>query len=68
MFLPPVKFCKIPFCGFRGEDENVSANQRPGWPTLFSNWPEKQKLGRGCRDLASYQVSLNSVQWFQEKN
>ena len=37
----PVKFCKIPFCGFRGEVENVSANQRPGRPSQFSDRPEK---------------------------
>ena len=36
----------IPFSGFRGEDENVSANRRPGWPSCFSNRPEKHKLGR----------------------
>ena len=29
------------------EVENVSANQRPGWPFCFSDRPEKQQLGRG---------------------
>ena len=53
--LLPVKFRWIPFSGFRGEVENVSANQRPGRPSLF---------GRGRWDLASCQVSLNSVQRF----
>ena len=42
-----VKFCQIPFRGFRGEVENVSANQRPGRPSCFSDRPEKHKLGRG---------------------
>ena len=28
--LRPVKFCWIPFSGFRGEIENASANHRPG--------------------------------------
>ena len=27
--------------------ENVSANQRPVWPSCFPVWPEKHKLGRG---------------------
>ena len=44
----PVKFCRNPFSGFRGEVENVSANQRPGRPSCFSDRPEKHKLGRGC--------------------
>ena len=36
-----VKFCQIPFCGFRGEVENVSANlkQRPGRPSWSCAWP-----------------------------
>ena len=63
--LLPVQFCWIPFCGFRGEVENVSANQRPGRPSCFSDRPEKHKLGRGRWDLASCQVLLNSAQWFQ---
>ena len=44
--LLPVKFHWIPFSGFRGEVENVSANQRPGWPSCFSDRPEKHKLRR----------------------
>ena len=39
--LLPVKFRKIPFNGFRGEVENVSANQRPGRPSCFSDRPQK---------------------------
>ena len=66
--LLPVKFRWIPFSGFRGEVENVSANQRPGRPSCFSNRPEKHKLGRGRWDLASCQVSLNSVQRFQRRS
>ena len=65
--LLPVKFCWIPFSGFRGEVENVSANQRPDWPSCFSDRPKKHKLGRGHWDLASGQVSLNSVQRFQRR-
>ena len=46
--LIPVKFFLITFSGFRGEVENVSANQRPGRPSCFSDRPKKHKLGRGC--------------------
>ena len=66
--LLPVKFRWIPFSRFRGEVENVSANQRPGRPSCFSDRPEKHKLGRGRWDLASWQVSLNSVQRFQRRS
>ena len=65
--LLPVKFHWIPFNGFRGEVENVSANQRPGRPSCFSDRPEKHKIGRGRWGLASCQVSLNSNQRFQRR-
>ena len=64
----PVKFLYIPFSCFRGEVENVSANQRPGRPSNFSHQPLKHKRGRGRWDLASCQVSLNSVQGFQRRS
>ena len=66
--LLPGKFRWILFSGFRGEVENVSANQRPGRPSCFSDRPEKHKLGRRHWDLASCQVSLNSVQRFQRRS
>ena len=66
--LLPVKFRWIPSGGFRGEVENVSANQRPGRPSCFSDRPKKHKLGRGHWDLASSQVLLNSVQRFQRRS
>ena len=66
--LLPVKFRWIPFSGFRGEFEKVSANQRPGRPSCFSDRPEKHKLGRGRWDLPSCKVSSNSVQWFQRRS
>ena len=66
--LLPIKFCCIPSSGFRGEVENVSANQRPGRPSCFSDRPQKHKRGRGCWDHASYQVSMNSVQRFQRRS
>ena len=52
----------------RRSRKNVSANQRPGRPSYFSDWPEKHKMGRGHLDLASYQVSMNSIQRFQRKS
>ena len=45
--LLPVKFLLILFCGFREVVQNVSANQKPGQPSCFSDQPEKHKLGRG---------------------
>ena len=66
--LLPVKFRWIPFNGFRGEVENVSANQRPGRPSCFSDRPEKHKLGRGRWALAFCQVSLNSLQRFKKRS
>ena len=66
--LLPIKFRWILFSGFRGEVENVSANQRPGRPSCFSDQPGKHKLGRGCWVLAFCQVSLNSVQLIQRRS
>ena len=45
--LLPVKFRWILFSGFREEVENVSANQRTGRPSYFSDRPEKHKFSRG---------------------
>ena len=66
--LLPVKTRWILFGGFRGEVENVSTNQRPGRPSCFSDRHEKHKLGRGHWDLASYQVSWNSMQQIQRRS
>ena len=66
--LLPVKLHWIPFSGFREEVDNVSATQRPGRPSCFSDQPEKHELGRGRWDLASCKVSLNSVQQFQRRS
>ena len=41
---------------------------RPGRPFLFTDSHEKHELGRGRCDLASCQVSLNSVQRFQRRS
>ena len=64
----PIKFRWIPFSGFREEVENVSANQRPGRPSCFSDRPEKHKLGRGRWDLPSCKVLSNSVQRFERRS
>ena len=45
--LLPVKFRLILFSDFRGEVEIISANQRPGRPSCFSDRPKKNKL---CRE------------------
>ena len=66
--LLPVNIRWIPFSGFRGEVENVSANQRPERPSCFSNRSEKHKLGRGRWDLASCHVLLNSVERFRMRS
>ena len=66
--LLPIKFRSFQISGFRWEVENVWAIQRPGRPCCFSDRPEKHKLGRGRWDLASCQVSLNSVQRFQRRS
>ena len=58
--LLPMKFRQIPFSGFRGEVKNVSANQRQGRPSCFSDRPKKHELCRGRWDLAFCQVSLKS--------
>ena len=63
-----VKFRWITFSGFRGKVENVSTNQRLRRPSCFSDRPEKHKLGRWPCDLASCQVSLNSVRRFQRRS
>ena len=46
-YLRPVKFRQISLSGCNVEVENVSANQRPGRPSLFSNRPEKHSRGTG---------------------
>ena len=68
VILLPIKFNWILLCGFRGEFKNVLANQRPWRPSCFSDLPEKHKLGGGHWDLASCQVSLNSVQRFKRRS
>ena len=66
--LLPVEFLPIRSSGFRGEVNNVSANQRPGRPSWFYDRPEKHKLGRAHWDLAACQVSSHSLQWFRRRS
>ena len=44
-------FCQVSLNSFnwlwRKKIENISNNQTPGWPSLFSDQIEKHKLGRG---------------------
>ena len=60
-----IRFHWIPFSGFIGEVQNVSANQRLGRQSCFFDLPEKHTLGRGHWNLVPSQVSLNSVKRFQ---
>ena len=57
-----------PFSSFRGEVKNASANLRPGRPYCFSDRLKKHKLGRAHWDLASCQVSSNSLQRFKRRS
>ena len=57
--LSPVKFRRIPFSGCRGEVENVSINQMPGWLSLFTE--HRVNRGRGHWVLASSFVEFQSV-------
>ena len=44
--LLPIKFRWVPFNSFRGEVENVSANQGPGRPSWFSDRRKKKKINK----------------------
>ena len=65
--LLPAKFRWIPLGGFR-EVDNVSADQRQGWPSWLSDRFEKHKLGRRRWVLASCQVLSNNVQRYQRRS
>ena len=49
--LLPVKFCWIPRSGFREEAENISANQRPGQQSGFSDTPKKKPTPNLVEDV-----------------
>ena len=63
--LLPVKFHWILFSGFRGEVKKCLSQSEARAAILFFRVAKKHKPGRGHWVLASCQVSLNSVQWFQ---
>ena len=63
--LLPVKFRWILFSGFRGEVKKCLGQSEARAAILFFRLALKHKLGRGRWDLASCQVSLNSVQRFK---
>ena len=67
-YLLLVKVNRIPLSSSRGIVKNVSANQRSGRSSCFSNRLENYKLGKGCYDLAFYLVSLNRIMWFQRNS
>ena len=48
--------------------KNVSANQRPAWPSWLSARHKMHKLGEGCWILAICQVLLNSIQWLLRRS
>ena len=64
--LLPVNFRWIPFSGFQRRSRKcLSQSEARAAILFFPDLPEKHKRGRRHWDLASYQVSLNSVQRFQ---
>ena len=55
------RFSLLGYYIIRCHSECVSFDQRPGQPSWFFDQPEKHRLGRSRCDLASCQVSLNSI-------
>ena len=66
--LLPVKIHWIPFSAFRGEVRKCISQSEVRAVILFSARPEIHKLGRGRWDLASCQVSMNTVHRFQRRS
>ena len=67
--LLPIKFRRIPFSGLRGEGRKCLCQSEARAANLFfPDWPEKHKRGRRHWDLASCQVSLNSIQRFLQRS
>ena len=57
----PIASCTVLSNSVQRLQRNVSANQRPGRPWLFSDQLEEHELGKGHCVLASSRVSSNSV-------
>ena len=68
--LLPIKFRRIPFSGFRRSRKCLSQSEARAAILFIPDWPEKKKHKRGRRhsELASCQVSLNSVQRFLQRS
>ena len=65
--LVAVKFCSMPFSGFRGKVENISENQRPGGHLVF---PISSKNTNLIKDVAcilssfvEFRSKENSKMW-----
>ena len=54
------RFSLLGYYIIKFHSERVSINQRPGWPSCFSDRPEKKphKIGRGRWGLSSCQFRL----------
>ena len=62
------KWHKSATIGFRGEDENVSVNQRLEHPSCGSDWAEKHKLGREHWNLPPLKFRWIPLSGFRKSN
>ena len=60
-YLLPVKLCQNRFSGCRGEVEYGSANQRPGWPCSFADWPKNANLVEDIQYLLPFKFHQNPI-------
>ena len=67
--LLPVKFCLIPFRSFRGEVEDVSANQRPCQPFFYRPKQQKKKNNSQTTLVEDIEILLpvEFLKWFQRR-
>ena len=66
--LLPIKFRWILFSGFKRKSRKCLSQSEARAAILFFRLAQKHKVGRGRWDLASCQVSLNSVQRWQRRS
>ena len=59
-----VEFCSV----VSMKKSKCLSHSEAGAAILIFRLARKHKLGRECADLASYQVSLNFIQWFQRRS
>ena len=62
----PIEFGQVQLSSCSTDVDNVSANQRPGRTSLFSDWSKTHKLCDGFWILAFSKDSSNSVQWLKK--